>query len=508
MGRSSLTNSKLDLDLEKYDLDDLALEKLNLNNQRIIKGTEDIITTPLVKNSSVEEVISGWNKVFHENNDLMNDFLKEIESKQKDKISARSQAKPWSDNKDSLYDYFNRDKPSYTYKPVFKSDNVLRPISISKAVDFLKNSTSAGLPSMLKTGDIKDKLVNESYLKSLLSVDYPCVLFTRTQESWKTRYVWGYPKSNALNEMKYYKPLQAVQKKMRWRSALVGPEATDEAMTRMINFAVHNNLLLLSVDFTAYDSSVSELQINNAFDYIKSLFQSKYHSEIDKISDYFKTCGIISPDGVIEGLHGIPSGSVFTNEVGSIVQHQIYDDTDLVYMDYIQCQGDDGVFPIDENFVDELFNSLSKYDKIAKLEKSHVDKHGTVFLQNVYHIDYMKDGLIGGIYPTYRALCRLIYQERWSDFEKYGIDGSDYYSIRTIQLLENCKFHPLFEEFVKYIYSLDKYKLAYSDEGLSKMIRMISDKQGKSGIVDNQYGDNLKGIANFATTKVLLRLNN
>jgi len=178
-----------------------------------------------------------------------------------------------------------------------------------------------------------------------------------------------------------------------------------------------------------------------------------------------------------------------------------------VYIDYIQCQGDDGVFPIDENLVDELFNSLSKYGKIAKLEKSHVDKYGTVFLQNVYHIDYMKDGLIGGIYPTYRALCRLIYQERWSDFEKYGIDGSDYYSIRTIQLLENCKFHPLFEEFVKYIYSLDKYKLAYSDEGLSKMIRMISDKQGKSGIVDNQYGDNLKGIANFATTKVLLRLN-
>ena len=41
MKRSSLTDSKLDLDLEKYDLDDFALEKLNLNNQRVIKGTAD-----------------------------------------------------------------------------------------------------------------------------------------------------------------------------------------------------------------------------------------------------------------------------------------------------------------------------------------------------------------------------------------------------------------------------------------------------------------------------------
>jgi hypothetical protein len=101
--KSSLTDSKLDLDLEKYQLDDFALEKLNLNNLRIIKGTEDIVTTPLVKNLSVEEVISGWTKVFTENSDLMNDALKGIENKQKEKIKARSQAKPWKENKGTLY---------------------------------------------------------------------------------------------------------------------------------------------------------------------------------------------------------------------------------------------------------------------------------------------------------------------------------------------------------------------------------------------------------------------
>lgn len=507
MKTSSLTDDKLDLSLEKYNLDDFALEKLNLNNLRIEKGTEDIVTTPLVKNISVEEVISGWTKVFMSDIDKVNDVLKDIEDKQKDKISARSQAKPWSENKDTLYNYFDRAQPSYVYYPSLSQNYVLRPIEMTKAVEFLKSNTAAGLPWMLKTGDVKQELVNKSILDKLLSADYPCVMFTRTQESFKTRYVWGYPKANASNEMTVYIPFQAVQKKLKWRAALVGPDATDEAITKMINYAIDHDLTIMSVDFTAYDASVSLNEVSNAFDYIKSHFQVKFHDKIDSMKDYFCSCGIVTPDGVIQGKHGIPSGSVFTNEVGSIVQYQLYENTGLVDMEYIQCQGDDGAILIEDNLVDELIDSLPKYGKSTNKSKCTIAKDWIVFLQNLYHIDYMKEGLIGGIYPTYRALCRLIFQERWSDFQKYGLQGKDFYSIRAIMILENCKFHPLFEKFVEYIYSIDKYKLAYTDEGLSKFIKMISEKQGKSGIVDNQYGDNVKGIANFATTKVLLRLN-
>lgn len=508
MKTSSLTDDKLDLDLEKYHLDDFALEKLNLNNQRVEKGTEDIVTTPLVKNLSVEEFVSGWTKVYNENIHKVNDVLQDIEDKQKDKIAARSQAKPWSKNKETLYNYFNREEPSYVYQPKLERNEVLRPISVRKALDFLKNNTSAGLPSMLKTGDIKLRLLDVDYLEKEIAADYPCVLFTRTQEGWKTRYVWGYPKPNALDEMTVYIPFQPVQKKKPYRSALVGPKETDESMTRMINFAIANDLTLMSVDFSAYDASVSKQQINHAFDYIRSHFQREFHDLITRQENYFIYCKIISPDGVLKGKHGIPSGSVFTNEIGSIVQYQIYDDTGLVYMDYIQCQGDDGALVLDDDSVDKLIDCLPKYGKLTNKDKCTIAKNWIVFLQKLYHIDYMVNGTIGGIYSTFRALCRLIYQERWSDFEKYGISGQDYYSLRTIQILENCKFHPLFELFVEYIWSVDKYNLAYSDEGLSKFIGMISDKQGKSGIVDNQYGDNLKGINEFETVKILKRLNN
>lgn len=97
--RSSFSESKLNLDLEKYNIDSNALSKLDLNNQRIIDGSEDIVTTPIIKRISVDELIADWTKVFNANKDLMNDVLVDMEEKQKGKISARSRAKPWSENK-------------------------------------------------------------------------------------------------------------------------------------------------------------------------------------------------------------------------------------------------------------------------------------------------------------------------------------------------------------------------------------------------------------------------
>lgn len=480
-GNNSISENQLNLELEKYDLDDFALEKLNLNIQRIEKGTEDVVETPLIKFTSAESVLSKWDKVFQDNIDKLNDVLKEIELKQKDKIGPRSKAKPWDENKDTIYNYFDRSYPNYTYSLDCKPSGSLRPLSLARSIDFLKNNTAAGLPSMLKTKDVKPKLLKEGYLEKELEMRYPCVMFTRTQESYKTRYVWGYPKSWSTEEMRYYIPLQAEQKKKKWRKALLGPGETDQAITEMINFAVSSDKTLMSIDFTAYDASVTPVQIQIASSYIKSYFQKSFHPYIDRIMENFSNIGIITPDGILNGLHGIPSGSTLTNEVGSIVQYSIYKDMGFVYLDYLQCQGDDGALVVDDSDVDKLLDELTKYGQETNKTKCTIAKDWIVYLQNLYHIDYMKDGIIGGIYPIYRALCRLMYQERWSDFEKYGIEGKDYYSIRTIQILENCKFHPLFEEFVKFVYDQDKYNLRFTDEGLSLYIRMINEKQGKSG---------------------------
>ena len=166
-------------------------------------------------------------------------------------------------------------------------------------------------------------------------------------------------------------------------------------------------------------------------------------------------------------------------------------------------QGDDLVLLLRELDFDVVEQRYSKGSLPFNVDKSVVSKDYCLYLQNLYHIDYLKNGVIGGIYSTYRALNRIIYQERWSEFEDYGLDGIDYYSIRTICILENCKHHPLFREFVEFIYKLDKYSLRYSRNSINKYNDMLGNSSCTEGFMNNQYGDNVSGINRFETVKLL-----
>ena len=114
--------------------------------------------------------------------------------------------------------------------------------------------------------------------------------------------------------------------------------------------------------------------------------------------------------------------------------------------------------------------------------------------------------MITGIYPTFRALNRLCYQERFSSFKEFDLKGSDYYSLRTLSILENCKDHPLFEELVKFIASKDKYNLEVSDKGITNYVNFVSSTEGFVGDVVNQHGDDLKGIKSWESFKLVKRL--
>lgn len=220
----------------------------------------------------------------------------------------------------------------------------------------------------------------------------------------------------------------------------------------------------------------------------------------------FSSIGIVTPDGVVSGNHGVPSGSTFTNEVDSIVQMLIGVQLPFINLESMLVQGDDGVYIIPNGKEDLVFDHFARFGLSVNREKSYVSKDYVTFLQCLYHIDYIKQGIIGGIYPIYRALNRLCYQERWSDFEDFGISGKDYYSIRSLCILENCKWHPLFEKFVKLILSKDKYSLDFSSQGLSNYVHMIEKTKGTEGILVNQYGDDVKGLRSFESYKLIRKL--
>lgn len=488
--------------LKSLNLESDVERRLTNHLNRIVEGNDSVYKTPFAEDGKAELVQAKLDKVFKAKSVLINSTLNDLELDNRSKFGARSIALPWSERKDKLLENFEDFKISgKLVKDIVPSRLGLRPLSLASALKLLKNDTNSGLPFYIRKGKIKERVLNN--FDDYISRRDPCILFTRTQESKKTRDVWGFPIADTLNEMKYYSPLLQFQKNQDYRAALLGPEVVGRHVCELVIKCRKHGWILVSIDFASYDKTVKRLLQSLAFRYIKGLFQSQFHSEIDYIQERFSTIGIVTPDGVLNGPHGVPSGSTFTNEVDSLVQMILALQLPFVKIENCQIQGDDAVYLIPDGHDSELYNQFKSFGLSVNESKSYKSKDFAVFLQCLYHIDYIDKGIFGGIYPIYRALNRICFQERWSDFEDFDMSGRDYYSIRTLCILENCKYHPLFDDFVRLIATSDKYNLDFSSQGLSNYVRMLETAQGTGGVLNNQFGDDASGIRNFESYKIV-----
>jgi len=474
-----------------------ALQRLARLLDRTSRGSDEVYLSPIGNNTKPEVVLQGWDNIFKSNLSSMNKTLLDLEEGNRSKYGPRSIAIRWSERQSGLDDAFSDDKGRKIESNLPDSGR-LRPITRNSAVKYIKLQTSAGLPTMLKKGLV----LNETLDRDWVHVDpyVPCVPFTRTQDQKKTRLVWGYPLQYILNEMQFYRPILEYQSKLPWRAALRSADDTDLSVTSLINHARSTGKVLMSIDFSNYDNSVKKSLQEYAFnDYFPSLFQREFKHLIVRHGDRFNNIPIITPEEVRTGSHGIPSGSAYTNEVGSVVQYGISQTFNEV-LNFSQIQGDDGAYAtLDPEGLKDHFRS---YGLAVNDDKSYISDDFVIYLQNLYHTDYIKDGLIRGIYPTYRALGRIVYQERFNDFSEDDISGKDYYAIRTLSILENCKAHPLFRELVEYVVKLDKYNLNFSDQGLSAYIKMREKQDGRDiKFTEYRRGDGF-GIKSFESYKI------
>jgi len=492
--------------LKRLSIPDKTLQRMAIQLACTSKGNEQKCATPLAENAGTIELLFEWNQIFNRHLDKMNEPLLELERANAAKFGPRSISVPWSQRIAGMNLTFDSQDPNhvpkFTYVP---GDNELVPVSLKQAFFELKLNTSAGLPYLKKKGKVKDELFAD--FNNVLKRKDPCVLYTRTTEMKKTRNVWGYPIADTVFEMMYYIPLLAYQKSKWNRAALISPDCTAQRITDMIINAMSSDRVLYSVDFAAYDASIKYQYIIKAFDYIKSLFCTDFAPFIDYICERMYTIGIVTPTGLRDGKHGVPSGSTFTNEVDSIVQFGIASLCSFIHEFECQIQGDDGVYMMSKEVI-EQFEAVFKYAGL-KLEKSKsiIAENYVIFCQNLYHIDYINDNnFIGGIYPTYRALNRILFQERHVCFKKEGIDGSNYYSARCITILENCKHHPLHEELVRFVLSKDQYRLDISDDMLAKYCTLLNRNKTTVTNLNHQYGTMVEGIKGFKTYEIIKKV--
>lgn len=483
--------------LQKLDLTKSAFAILSRILERTVVGSNDVLLTPVGKDHDPQQILSGWDKIYSDNLPLIDDPLRALEDKNRSKYGPRSIALPWVDRKDTVYDYYLSKRSSTKVNVPYTKSRRLRPLSLSRAITFLKNSTNSGLPYMNKKGKVKPDLAN-AYGQLLQRKD-PCVMFTRTQENNKTRTVWGYPIADTTHEMMFYRPLFDYQSKLDWRSAITEPYRVDEQIIKLMKHARANNLKLVSIDFSSYDASIKRNLIESAFDYIKDLFQDVYGSELDEICERMITIGLVTPDGVLSGDHGVPSGSTFTNEVDSIVQYLIANDYSSELL-HFSIQGDDGVYAVEDP--DSFLAHFGTFGLNVNYDKTDVSLDHCLFLQKVYSYKYIESGITGGIYPTYRALCRYVYPERFVEFKEY-LSGKDYFAIRALSILENCKYHPLFTKLIDYVLSLDKYSLIPSDQGIRGYVKFRESNDGKDVNFDSHNYGSSTSIKDFESYKYI-----
>lgn len=493
--------------LKKLDISDTILLSAANHLKRTIDGNPEVHLTPLAKSCDPIEFLVDWDIIFNkeENKAKMNSTLLDLELSNRSKFGPRSIAVPWAERSASLKQSFlNQDDnhvPKFFDLP---GGSNLNAASIDYASEKVKNTTSAGFPFLCKKKKAKRDLLEK--FDYYLDREDPCVLYTRTSEKKKTRNVWGYPFADTLWELVFYLPLLIQQKEKKYRAALVSPDCVAKRMTELILKARSSSRIIYSVDFTAFDTSVKYQYIIKAFEYFERCFAPQFASLIRQVGERFYTIGIVTPSGVLAGKHGVPSGSTFTNEVDSVVQIGIALTNDFINENDCQVQGDDGVYILPKECIRRFEESFNYAGLNLNVEKSNVSTEYASYCQNLYHIDYMVDGFIGGIYPTYRAICRILFQERFVNFKKAGISGKDYYGIRCLSILENCKHHPLFEELVRFVLEREKFSLDISEDGLTTYCKAKELTAESVSNLNHQYGSNVLGIREYAAYKMAVKI--
>lgn len=357
----------------------------------------------------------------------------------------------------------------------------LRIRSQDKTVELMKKSTSSGSPYYRKKKGVVGETVpcsvylNRKYdapnvVQNLASGtwDACAVLGWRGQEGGperddvKQRVVFMFPFAVNIRELQLYQPLIESAQRLNLVPAWVSMEAVDERITRLFDSKSRYDAIVCT-DFTKFDQHFNSDLQNCARDLLSYLLSHNSESAewLDNVFPIKYNIPLAYEWGNMRvGAHGMGSGSGGTNAdetlVHRVLQYAAALDHRKILNPNSMCLGDDGILSYPGITAKDVMDVYTRYGLEMNLEKQETSTHECTYLRRWHHRNYRVGGVCVGVYSTCRALGRLAEQERWYPEDKWG---PEMVALRQLSILENCKYHPLRDEFAAYCMQGDRYRL-------------------------------------------------
>lgn len=523
--------------LEKYfNLPNPGLRAYFKHN---VDGSNDDYRPPFWSELSREEVLKLWqqridNSVLHANFPT----LYEYELEMKAKVGPMSIQQPLSRRKESIESYFTdvklRSEPldkvavDATVK-FFSPAGGIRVRSKERTLNEMRLDTNSGNPwfekRILAANAAKASYVYYDQFSKEWKIATPsgeyslcAILGWRGQEGGplpedvKQRVIWMMSMGLNLTELQTYQPFIASMQRVNLIPAYVSMDAVDRKVTELFRSKGANDIVMCT-DFSRFDQHFNKDMQDGALQVESRLLADESsRREHERIFNAkFEIPIICSEDMMISGPHGMGSGSGGTN-FDECMAHKILQFEAAIRKGRTlnvnsMAYGDDGILTYPGMTAEDVIETYGRHGQEMNPQKQYVSKHDCVVLRRWHSTQYVIRNVMVGVYSTFRALGRLLAQERFYDPE---IWSKEMVVLRALSILENCKWHPLFHTFVDFVISGDRYRLGLEIPGffdtLSRRAKEAIDKMddflGFTKTIQNSRRDG--GIMDWAVVQYLL----